>query len=82
MEDEEIEDAQPFVGLLNIEEDELDHVAEEYDSAASILNPNVNDDRRLFQEKNQITDCDCAIPVNQQPNIGQIIGIKLNVGSL
>ena len=37
LEDEEIEDAQPFVGILNIEEeDDLDNVAEEYDSAASI----------------------------------------------
>ena len=55
LEDEEIEDAQPFVGLLNIEEeDEVNHVAEEYDSAASMLNPNVNDDRRLFKRKTKL----------------------------
>ena len=54
--EEKVELPQPFISLLNSEDVDLDgnvdvdRSYEKSDPSASTLNPNVNDNRRLFQE--------------------------------
>ena len=41
---------EPFLGIINVEEeDALFEEKDKFENAASIKNPNMNDDRRLFQ---------------------------------
>ena len=73
--EEKIELPRPFVGLLDREDIDSDENEEKPDPAASIINPNVNDDRRLFQEHRVYgKDWDCNIPLDQQPNLLELYG--------
>ena len=74
--EEKVELPQPFMNLLNsadfgVDGDvDVDGSDEKLDPSASTLNPNVNDNRRLFQEhRSNLLDWDCTIPVEQQPNL-------------
>ena len=54
---------EPFTGLIDLEE-----IDEPADESASILNPNKDDNRRLFQVKNVDFSWDPSIPYEQQTN--------------
>ena len=73
--DDEIEVPQPFVDLLEHENMHTDEKDDNVDPAASIINPNINDSRRLFQE-HRVPDLgwDCNIPLKQQPNLLDLYG--------
>ena len=85
--DDEIEVPQPFVDLLehenmhtDVKDDNVDPADEKddkVDPAASIINPNINDSRRLFQE-HRVPEIgwDCNIPLEQQPNLLDLYGPK------
>ena len=72
---DEIEVPQPFVDLLEHDNIYIDENDDNVDPAASIMNPNINDDRRLFQE-HRVPELgwDCNIPVEQQPNLLDLYG--------
>ena len=54
---------EPFTGLIDLEE-----IDEPSDKSESILNPNKDDNRRLFQVKNVDFSWDPSIPYEQQTN--------------
>ena len=75
--DDEIELPEPFVNLLNHENIDFDEKEDNIDPTASIINANINDDRRLFQENRlHVLDWDCNIPLEQQPNLSDLYGPK------
>ena len=54
--------------LIGNGEENNDNLGED-EKAASILNPNTNDDRRLFQNRIFHVDWDTSIPMEEQPNL-------------
>ena len=59
---------EPFLGMLNIEEADNDSDNDVHENAASVLNPNKNDPRRLFQEFKPEFTWDPDVPYSEQPN--------------
>ena len=59
----------PFVDLINLENKNDDSIYDgSVEKAASTLNPNKDDDRRLFQVRSTSFMWDSSIPYSEQPN--------------
>ena len=64
--DSDEEDIQPFTQAIVISnEDEHQEILKEDEKCASVKNPNVNDDRRLFQER----VFHVSVPPEDQPDL-------------
>ena len=59
---------EPFIGVANLEDIGEDSSADEKNNVACTKNPNVNDDRRLFQVKKRSFSWNPSIPYDSQPN--------------
>ena len=89
MEDEkeplELRNVEPFVDaiLIGNGEEKEDNFMED-EKAASILNPNIADNRRLFQNRIFHVDWDTSIPTVDQPDLLEAHGlwnwISLRIG--
>ena len=44
-------DDDPFIFIHDLEEIKVPELDEKHNEAVSLLNPNIDDDRRLFQER-------------------------------
>ena len=51
LDDSEEEEPKPFVDLIGVSDEKDEHLDEKADPAASTINPNYKDDRRLFQRR-------------------------------
>ena len=49
--DDSVEESQPFVDLIRVVDENDEKLEEKVDSAASTINPNYKDDRKLFQRR-------------------------------
>ena len=59
--------------------DENEEILSENEKGASIKNPNINDDRRLFQNRVFHVQLDTSIPREDQPNLLEAHGpVKLD----
>ena len=69
---------QPFVDVIGLEDlDDFDDAPEEtHDCSADPQNPNLNDNRRLFQERVISFTWDNKIPYAEQPNRLELYGPK------
>ena len=47
--DDSVEEPQPFVDLFGVVDENDENLVEKVDSAASTMNPNYRDDKKLFQ---------------------------------
>ena len=68
--DEPVNVDDPFVELINLESKEVDEFSYDgsVEKAASTLNPNKDDNRRLFQVRSTNLTWDSSIPYEEQPN--------------
>ena len=74
--DDPVEESQPFVELIGVTDENLvekvdsdENLVEKVDSAASIINPNSKDDRKLFHRRRTDFSWDPNLPYEQQPNM-------------
>ena len=72
--DDIVEESQPFVDLIGVEYENDEKLVERVDSAASIINPNYSDDRKLFHRRRTDFSWDPVLPYDQQPNMLQKYG--------
>ena len=70
-----LEDGEPFADADIIGSgDEIQEILVEEEKGASIKNPNINDDRRLFQNRVFHMNLDTSIPPEDQPNLLEAYG--------
>ena len=68
---------EPFLGIINIEDNvDVSEIVLTKNNAASILNPNSNDNRRLFQVKRFGMKWDCSVDIKEQPDLLELYGPK------
>ena len=69
LDDSEEEEPKPFVDLIGVSDEKDEHLDEKADPAASTINPNYKDDRRLFQRRRTNFTWNPDIPYEEQPNM-------------
>ena len=69
-----MEVSQPFVDLIGDVDENDKKLEQKVDSAASTINPNYREDRKLFQRQRADFFWDSDLPYDKQPNMLQKYG--------
>ena len=65
---DDMKDPDPFTGIVNLDDLEFSEEQQKDGYGASTLNPNKDDDRRLFQERRAVFSWDTDLAYADQPN--------------